>query len=273
MNRSSSSRPAWIRVVALAVRAAVALAAAAGLVVCPAQAAEPLVVFAASSLTEAFGDVASVYARTPGGCPVSFNFGSSNTLRVQLEQGARADVFATASQVEMERAVAGHVVVLPLRTFARNKLAVMVPRASELSGFLDLAKTGLKVVLAQKEVPAGAFALQFLDAVDSGSSAGFRANVLANVVSYEPNVKQVVAKVQLGEADAGVVYSTDATPANSSTIRLLSIPDPFNVTTLLPAAITSGAAHPVAARKFVDFLISPAGQASLRKRGFLEPPR
>jgi molybdate transport system substrate-binding protein len=99
------------------------------------------------------------------------------------------------------------------------------------------------------------------------------ARVLANVASYETTVKQVVAKVRLGEADAGVVYSTDATAANSGAIRLLAIPERLNITTSLPAAVVAGAAHPEAAAAFVTFLISPAGQACLRRRGFRDAPR
>ena len=167
-----------------------------------------LTVFAASSLTEAFSEIGAGYREGHPDVALTFSFGGSQTLRTQIEAGAQADVFAAASSREMDGLVAGGMVQAATpQVFLTNKLVVLLPAANP-AGVLqlqDLVKPGLKLVLAAQEVPVGNYARQSLEKMNAEFGADFSERVLANVVSNEDNVRQVVAKVQLGEADAGIV--------------------------------------------------------------------
>jgi molybdate transport system substrate-binding protein len=128
----------------------------------------------------------------------------------------------------------------------------------------------LKLVLAQKDVPVGNYARQALDKFSADAAYGpdFSSKVLANLVSEEANVKAVVTKIQLGEADAGIVYVTDVTAGVSGDITQIDIPDAFNVIASYPIAITKDASRPAAAQVFIDYILSAAGQATLKSFGF-----
>jgi molybdate transport system substrate-binding protein len=172
-----------------------------------------LTVFAAASLTDAFGRIAEAFEAAHPGVTVAFNFAGSQALRTQIEEGAAADVFASANFAELETLIAsGHITAEDGQFFAGNRLVVIVPQdnPAEIESLADLARPGVKLVLTAEEVPVGRYARQALDNLNAQLGADFAVSVLANVVSNEDNVKQVVAKVSLGEADAGIVYSTDA---------------------------------------------------------------
>src|SRR6185436_10293622 len=174
------------------------------------------------------------------GVMVKFNFGGSQTLRTQIEQGAAADVFASANQKEMDALIADKLVGADTATiFLTNQLVVIMPASNPagLKTLSDLSKPGLKLVLAAKEVPVGNYALQVLDKLDIALGNGFKDKVLANVVSYENDVKQVVAKVQLGEADAGIVYLSDLVAAPE--LQRIDIPVENNVIAKYPVAALS----------------------------------
>ena len=130
----------------------------------------------------------------------------------------------------------------------------------------DLARPGLKLVLADEAVPAGRYAREVLNRLNATYGASFRDDVLANVVSNEDNVKQVLAKVQLGEADAGIVYASDALVA--AELLTVVIPPQANVVAEYPIAALAGAPSPALAAEFVDFVLSPEGQSILKKWGF-----
>lgn len=232
-----------------------------------------LTVFAASSLAEAFDDVAPAFGAAHPGARVRFNFAGSPTLRTQLEQGARSDALAVADQANMQAALDGGVVASAGRTFARNKLTIIVPKSNSagVNSTADLASPGLKLVLAAKEVPAGSYAREAIAKMDAEPAyvSGFGAKVLANVVSEEPNVKAVVAKVQLGEADAGIVYATDVTAGVAGDVTAVDIPDLYNVIASYPIAATIDTARPELAQTFIDFLLSSEGQSILKRYGFL----
>jgi molybdate transport system substrate-binding protein len=204
---------------------------------------------------------------------ITFNFAGSPTLRTQLEQGARAGVLATADEKNMDAALQGGVVVNAGTTFARNTLAVIVPKSDpgNIVSPFDLAKSGLKLVLAQQGVPAGDYARQIFQNMeaDPRGGAGFADKVLANLVSEEANVKAVVTKVQLGEADAGIAYVTDVTPDVAGDVMLIEIPDSLNVIAAYPIAVTSNAGEPEIARAFIKFILSARGQQILEGHGFL----
>ncbi len=232
-----------------------------------------ITVFAAASLTDAFHEIGAAFRATHPGTDTRFNFGGSPTLRVQIEQGARADVFASADGQQMELAQKSGLLASPPMVFARNSLVIITPAADRgrVSGPADLACPGLKLVVTNKDVPAGAYFRQMLANMDGDPDygAGFGGRVLSNVVSEESNVKQVVAKVELGEADAGVVYATDVTPSVAPELRTISVPAKYNVVAEYPIARVADGGNPKGGQAFIDFVLSPAGQAVLKKYGFL----
>jgi molybdate transport system substrate-binding protein len=240
--------------------------------VVPTAASEPqtLTVFAAASLTNAFGEIGKTFETANQGVTVKFNFGGSQALRTQIEQGAQADVFASANTKEMDALVTGKFVAADTsKIFLTNQLVVIMPAKNPagLAALADLAKPGLKLVLAAKEVPVGNYALQVLDKLDTALGAGYKDNVLKNVVSYESDVKQVVAKIQLGEADAGIVYSSDTVAAPE--LQKIEIQAENNVIAKYPLAALSQAKNPELAQAFIAYVLSAEGQAILQKWGFL----
>jgi molybdate transport system substrate-binding protein len=156
--------------------------------------------------------------------------------------------------------------------FARNRLVLIVPGSNTagIRTLADLAHPGVKVVLGHDNVPIGQYARQVLERASRDPAYGpdFAQRVLANLVSEEVNVKQVVAKIQLGEADAALVYATDVTPALRQQVTVIELPAPVNVTTCYPIAVVAGAADQALARTFIDHVRSPEGQAVLERYGF-----
>lgn len=234
----------------------------------PAAAApKPVVtVFAAASLREAFEGAAPEFTRRTG-YPVRFNFGGSDTLAAQLQQGAPADVFASANMQQMTRVTT---LVDDAKVFARNRLVVIAPATSSVHAVSDLANSGTKVVLAAASVPVGTYgraALANLDKV-SGYPPDFDKRVFANVVSEETDVKAVATKVALAEADAGIVYATDVTPQVAAKVRVLRFPPDVAPDASYPIATVKAASNADGGRAFVAFITSPAGATYLRARGF-----
>jgi molybdate transport system substrate-binding protein len=233
-----------------------------------AHATEALRVFAAASLTEAFREAAAAFEATRPGVGVELNFAGSQVLRTQIEQGAPADVFASADLLHAE-ALRVPGLLRPYRVFARNKLLVVVPATgARVKGLADLARPGITLVVAGDGVPAGRYTGQVIArlAASGRYGAGFEPRVRANVASQETNVRAVLAKVALGEADAGFVYLTDA--AGSDRVRTIGIPDPDNVIAEYPIGVLANSAQPAAAQAFVDLVVGDVGQAILRKHGF-----
>jgi molybdate transport system substrate-binding protein len=246
----------------------------------PAATPEPkeIVVLAASSLTDAFTEMGDDFPRQPGmaGVKLTFSFGASSQLRTQLEQGAPADVFASADTVQMDNAVKASTIQGLPSIFARNRLVMIVPRDNPagrtgLATLADLARPGVKFVTTAPEVPVGNYTRQMLEkmAADPQYGAGFDQRVRGNVVSEEANVRQVVSKVQLGEADAGIVYASDVTPQSAAALKTIEIPDALNVVAVYPVATTRSAKAPATAQRFVHYLISAPGQAILKKYTFV----
>lgn len=233
-----------------------------------------LTIFAAASLTEAFNELKSPFEAAHPGVTLIYNFAGSNALAQQLGQGAPADVFASANATQLNVAVeAGRVVSGTAQVFVRNHLVVVVPTGNpgQVATLQDLAKPGLKIVFAATEVPVGQYALDFLDkaAQNAAFGASFKDEVLANVVSYEENVRSVLTKVTLGEGDAGIVYTSDITGAAVRQVERLDIPDDLNTIARYPIAPISDSAHPELAQAFVDYSLSPEGQAILARYGFI----
>lgn len=240
----------------------------------PAQNDRSLTVLAAASLVEAFKELGTAFEAHHAGVQVIFNFAGSQQLAQQIAGGAAADVFASASEKDMHAALqTGRVDASSPRTFTRNRLVVIVSPGGNVaaSRLADLGQPGLKLVMAAAEVPAGRYSLEFLEkaAADPDLGPSFRAAVLANVVSYEDNVRAVLTKVTLGEADAGIVYASDAAGEKAGGVRVIEIPEALNVTAVYPIAALNDGPQPELAQAFIDLALSPEGQEILAKYGFL----
>jgi molybdate transport system substrate-binding protein len=216
-------------------------------------------VFAAASLTAAFTELGRRYTAAQG-TKVTFNFAGSQALATQIGQGAPADVFASADLDNMAKVK--DLVGTP-QSFASNRLAIVVEQGNPrgIRTLDDLAGGDVKVVLAAREVPAGRYAKQVLD----------RAGVKVTPVSQEDNVKAVVAKVSLGEADAGIVYVTDVA-AGGARVEGVDIPREQNVVATYPIATVKAGKAQDAAQAFMDLVLSGQGQQVLHRYGFLPPP-
>ena len=254
-------RSALLRAFAATALAALAPAAA------PAADRPVVTVFAAASLREAFEAAAPAFTKRTG-FAVRFSFGGSDTLAAQLLQGAPADVFAAANAAQMTRVAA---LVGAPRTLAHNRLVVIArARDTAVASVADLARRGVRLVIATSSVPAGAYARQAFAnlAKDPAYGRDFGERVAANVVSEETDVKAVATKVALGDADAGVVYATDVTPALAPKVRVFQFPQGAAPEAAYPIAAVKNAANGDGARAFVEFITSPAGWAFLKARGF-----
>jgi molybdate transport system substrate-binding protein len=230
-----------------------------------------LTIFAAASLTEPFTEIGRRFEAVHPGLRVAFNFGGSPALRMQLEQGAHADLFASADTVQMDLAQKAGVIQGDVTPFAYNRLVVIVAKesSSQITTFCDLGKQNMKLDLAQASVPVGNYSRLAFNKASAVCGADFAQRALNNLVSEEDNVKQVVTKVQLGEADAGIVYLSDVTPQVSAAVSLVTIPDDLNQIAVYPIAFAKEARNIVAARAFVTFVLSAEGQAVFKAHHFL----
>jgi molybdate transport system substrate-binding protein len=233
---------------------------------CRGERPDDVIVLAAASLTEPFGEIAAAYEREHPGAEVTLEFAASSTLAAQIRAGASFDVLATADERTMARVwQAG--LVTPPAGLASNRLVVIVPGGNPggVRGIEDLARPEVTVVLAQEDVPAGAYARRALSAL------GIITTVEANVVSNALDVKAVAAAVALGEADAGIVYATDVTPDLRARVRVFPLPDRVDVRVVYPIATASESRHPEGARAFTELVGSGAGRAILAAHGFGPP--
>lgn len=243
------------------------LLAACGPAVSPAP--RSLTVFAAASLTDAFTEISQSFEAAHPGVTVKFNFAGSQSLRTQIEQGAVADVFASANHKEMDTLVGENLVAAGApQDFLTNKLIIVLPATNpaNIQTPADLARPGTKIMLADESVPAGKYARQVLENLTVLYGQDFKDSVLANVVSNENDVRQVLAKIELGEADAGMVYVSDSVAVPD--LKTIHIPEAYNVTATYPIAVLTAAPQPDLAAGFCAFVLSPAGQAILLKWAF-----
>ncbi|MBV9665753.1 MAG: molybdate ABC transporter substrate-binding protein [Actinobacteria bacterium] len=227
----------------------------------PSKLTGPLTVFAAASLTESFNDEKATLATSSPGLNITYSFAGTSALVTQIQQGAPADVFASADQKNMQKLVDAGLVEAP-KTFARNKLQIAVAPGNpkHITGLADLAKADLRVVLVDPSVPAGTYSQQAL------STAG----VTVKPKSLELDVKSALAKVTAGEADATIVYVTDV-KASAGKADGVDIPDNQNVIAVYPIAVVKASTHHDAAAAYVDEIVSGTGQKALQARGFLPP--
>jgi molybdate transport system substrate-binding protein len=244
------------------------LAASAGY----AQEPKELTVFTATSLTGAFSEIGQMY-KNETNISVSFNFDGSQALRAQIENGAYADVFASANQKQM-KAIENDGLMnnSSIVIFTKNKLSLIVPKGNpaKIVNLSDLAKPGLKIVMGTKDVPVGDYALQILSKLSNDSAYGpdYKTKVLANVISQETNVNYVVTKVALGEADVGFAYVSDITEDLTSKVDKIDIPDEYNVVAQYPMGVLLESKYPVESQEFISRVLSDKGKAVLEKYGF-----
>ena len=233
-------------------------------------------VLAASSLTEAFQDVARDFEAENHGVRVALDFGGSQRLRSQLEFGAKADVFASADRLQMDQAVAAGLTEGAAADFASNILVIITMPNGRVNELPDLVRPRVRLVLAHGGVPVGSYSRQVLRnlAQDDALNLGWRFSdaVLANLVSEETNVRVVAQKVALGEVDAGIVYQTDVAVAQAvGDIQVIPIPAAANVRALYPIAVLRDALEAELAQAFVRFVLSESGQRRLKEHGFGPP--
>lgn len=224
-----------------------------------------LTVLAASSLAGVLPDAGARFEDAHPGVSVRFSFGPSDGLLAQIRRGAPADVFCSASERWMDEA-ARNPGIEDRTVFAQNSLAIAVPPSNPAGVWAvqDLARKGVKVVLAAPGVPIGDYAREML------ARAGIERATLANVVSNELDDQAVIAKIASGSADAGVVYGTDFTPDLAGRIRRIEIPAAVNVTATYSAAVVAGSKNSDVARELVDFLAGPA-RSIFTRAGFIPP--
>jgi molybdate transport system substrate-binding protein len=232
-----------------------------------------LLIYAAASLKEALVAVQDAYEEDRPGTTLVLATDSSSTLRTQIEEGAPADVFLSADETHPAHLVESALADGDLVAFARNRLAIIVPAGNPagIATPADLAGQGVKVIAAGDAVPITRYALQAVDnlAADPGYPQDFAEAYARNIVSREENVKAVVAKVELGEGDAAIVYATDALAASG--ISVIDIPPSANVEATYAGVVIATSPRIEAARAFLQWLAGPRGAASLAPFGFAKP--
>lgn len=234
------------------------------------EATRTLDVFAAASLREAFQALATTFQSEHPGVAVRLTFAGSQDLRTQIEHGAAADVFASADHEAMNALLAAQRVTTP-GVFAKNRLVLVTPGDNTAVTSLLTLPDAKRIVVGAPAVPVGRYTQRLLEAAakDPRYGSDFVARVEARIVSREANVRQVLAKVTLGEADAAIVYRTDAAVAKD--VRVIALPSELAFQAAYPIAVVSGSREPELAQRWIAFVHSAAGQAALARAGF-EPP-
>ena len=217
--------------------------------------------FAAASLTESFTELGKQFESANPGMKVTFSFGASSALAQQINSGAPADVFASASPKNMDQVIDAGGASNP-KVFATNKMEIATPpdNPADIASVNDLAKSSVKTALCQPQVPCGSVAQQVFT----------NAKITVKPVTLEPDVKSVLTKVQLGEVDAGMVYVTDVKAADAK-VKGVEIADDVNASTDYPIAALTESGNAAVASAFVELVLSPVGQGVLTAAGFQAP--
>lgn len=233
-----------------------------------------LTIYGAASLKGALDKAKAAYEAANPGMTLTISTNSSAALETQIEQGAPADVFLSADQANPRKLFDAGLADGPPVTFAGNKLTVVVPsdNPAGITSPADLAKPGIKIIAAGDTVPITKYANQLVAnlAKEAGYPTDFVAAYTANIASKEDNVSALIAKVELGEGDAGIVYVTDAKASNK--VKTLDVPDSANVPATYDGVVVKASPNAAAAKAFLDWFVGPDGQAILASFGFLPPP-
>jgi molybdate transport system substrate-binding protein len=228
-----------------------------------------LTILAATSLIDSFGELGKTFEEQNEGVTVKQSFESSSTLLTQIQQGAPADVFASAATEEMNTAVKDGLVAGDPKIFVKNREIIMVPKdnIADINEFRDVANSGVKLALAQKDVPAADYALQILDKANAYYGDDFEKDVLSNVVSREADVRASVNRV-VGDADATFGYASDYNADVRDKVKIVPIPADLNIIATYPIAALKDAEDPELAKKWVELVTSKEGQRVLEKWNF-----
>ena len=233
-----------------------------------------LTIFGAASLKAALKAVTSTYETANPGTTITVSTDSSAALETQIEQGAPADVFLSADTANPQKLVDAGLASGDPVPFAGNELTIIVPddNPAGITAPADLANDGLRIIAAGDEVPITKYATRLVENLAGlpGAPADFADAYAANIASKEDNVSAVVAKVALGEGDAGIVYATDAAAADG--VATIDLPDSANVPATYAGVVVGASPNQPAATAFLDWLAGPEGQAVLAEFGFLPPP-
>src|SRR5712671_2306991 len=241
----------------------------------PAPSAAPaaLTIYGAASLKGVLDKARTAYETANPGTTLTISTDSSATLETQIEQGAPADVFLSADTTNPKKLVDKGLAAGEAVTFAGNKLTVIAPTTNPagIKTPADLAKTGVKVIAAGNAVPITKYANQLVAnlAREAGYPPDFAARYTANIASKEDNVKAIVAKIELGEGDAGIVYVTDGKA--STKVTTIDVPDTANVPATYAGVVVKASRNAAAAQAFLTWFAGPDGQAILTTFGFLPP--
>lgn len=233
-----------------------------------------ITVFTAGSLKGAFTEIATQYEADYPGTTVVLNIDGTQALRTQVEQGARGDVFASANTKHMDALMAeGLMKNGTVTNFLENRVTIALPVSNpgDIQEIDDLATPGKKVLIGTPEVPVGEYARQVLENMAEEPEYGqeYADAVMANVISEETNVNNIIAKLLIGEADAGFTYASDAiTPAYADQLTTIPIPDEYNVIAHYPIGVLRESADPETAADFIAFIRSEEGGVILSSYGF-----
>lgn len=229
-----------------------------------------LTVLAAASLTDAFGELAETFEKAYPGVEVKASYESSSTLLAQIQQGAPADVFASADETKMDTAVDDGFIDGEPRIFVKNREVIMVPKDNPagIEEFQDISEPGVKLVLAEDEVPVAEYAKEILGKADEKYGGGFEKAAMSNIVSREADVRASVNRVALGEADATFGYESDYTPDVRDKVETVEIPEDLNIIATYPIAVLEDSKDPDLAKEWLDLVTGEKGQKVLEKWGF-----
>ena len=240
---------------------------------CGTETEKQLVIFAASSLTDVFQELGEEYQLKNPRVSVQFNFAGSSNLRMQLEYGAKADLYASANSFQIDLALKNNTVQGIPKQFASNELVLVTPKANnKVNSLKDLMNQDVKMIFGASVVPIGVYSGIVLNklAADPVFGSEYRKGVEQNIVSYEPNVRMILNKIVLKQADAAFVYFTDINSVNSDLVSVIHIPAKYNASVGYFILETSNISKPIDAIKFVRFIGSEKGLSILESYGFQE---
>jgi molybdate transport system substrate-binding protein len=231
-----------------------------------------VVVLGAASLAKVFPSIGADFADANPGVSFRFSFAGTDTIAAQIEQGAKADVFAGASTSYGDQ-LQSDGLIDPYKPFATNQLVLVLPPSNpaHIASLEDLTRPGIKLVVAGPTVPVGAYTLKVLDNLNAAYGQQYSKQVQANIVSEETDVEAVLTKVKLGEADAGFVYVTDANAAGSE-VKTVTLPDSAQAVATYPVAVVKSSTNATMAEAFMNYMLGPAAQDELQAAGFGPPP-
>jgi molybdate transport system substrate-binding protein len=237
-----------------------------------------LTIYAAASLVEAFSQIGEEFEAARPSVKVVISFAGSQQIAQQVSQGAPGDLFASADVRQMENVInSGMVEPGSQREFIHNQLVVILPEDNpgQVYEFGDLARPSLEIIIAAEEVPVGAYSMQMLERANQqpGLGSEFKAKVQGNVVSYEENVRAVLTKIVLGEAEAGIVYMSDIDGIPEAELQVIPIPEEINISASYYIAPLVDSPNKQLAEDFISLVLSPNGQEILSDHGFVKLDR